>query len=77
LRKITGTKVKYDLSFIYLYNHSRHAKRSLVAEIFSDCGRKKAGIPLNVWKSNDMNDMMTMEILQLMYQKGVTQLDFL
>ena len=26
-------------------------KRPLVAEIFSDCGRIKAGIPLKMWKN--------------------------
>jgi hypothetical protein len=29
------------------------ATRPLVVEIFSDCGRKKAGILLNLWKIAD------------------------
>ena len=35
------------------------ATRPLVAEIFSDCGRKKAGIPLNLWKLSDWILWMT------------------
>jgi hypothetical protein len=36
------------------------ATRPLVAEILSDCGMKKAGIPLNLWKlSNQILRMIT------------------
>ena len=56
------------------------ATRPLVTEIFSDCGRIKTGIPLKMWKNlNEWSvfDMLTVEILQSMYKKGLNQLDFL
>ena len=45
----------------------------LGAKIFSDCGRIKAGIPLNLRK---LFCMMTAEILKLVFQKRLNPLDF-
>ena len=56
--------------------------RPLVAEIFSDCGRIKTGSPQNLWKSSTLFYewplifMLTAEIYQLVFQKGLNQLNF-
>ena len=47
-----------------------------VLKIFLDCGRKKAGIPFNLWKLSDRILCMTVEILQLMYEKDLKLFDF-
>jgi hypothetical protein len=45
---------KYTLYYLIADMQKVAATQPLVAEIFSDCERKKAGIPLNLWKLSDI-----------------------
>ena len=41
------------LGYIHADMQNVTAMRPLVAELFSDCGREKTGILLNLWKLSD------------------------